>query len=77
MVTRSSIVRFAKRIGFADPDKAKKLAGFVGHESFKQPYTNILTSEVTHVIEVDDQELLDCKVAGDGPLEANGFIAQS
>ena len=77
MVTRSSLMRFAKRVGFSDPDKAKKLAGFVDHEGFKQPYTDILASEVTHVVEVEDQELLRCKVAGDGPMEANGFVAQS
>ena len=77
MVTRSSLMRFAERVGFSDPNKAKKLAVFVDHDSYKQPYTDILASEVTHVIEVQDQELLSCKVAGDGPMEANGFIAQS
>lgn len=75
-ISKDNINRYAERIGFSKPDKAEKLAAFIG-ESKRAPYKERFTAAVQSIEADGVESVYDCTVADAHCFDANGIIAHN
>jgi intein/homing endonuclease len=75
-ISKDNIVRFAKSIGFKDPNKNQRLTECINTFS-KMPYEDSFITRVDSVTPVGEMEVFDVNVQEVNAFDANGLMAHN
>lgn len=77
IISRSSMYRYAERIGFSEPKKIARLADIVGAHNTRRLYTDKFEASFKSLEYIGEEEVFDCTVQDLHRFDANGMIVHN
>jgi ribonucleoside-diphosphate reductase alpha chain len=75
VISRAALARFAKRIGFDDPDKQRKLESLLGAR--RRTYRDRDVARISAIVPLGEFPVYDCTIPGIHAFDANGIYAHN
>lgn len=77
VISRSSMYRYAERVGFSEPKKAARLADIVGSHNTRRLYKDKFEASFKSLEYIGEEEVFDCTVKDLHRFDANGIIVHN
>lgn len=77
IISRSSMYRYADRIGFSEPKKIARLADIVGAHNTRRLYIDKFEASFKSLEYIGEEEVFDCTVQDLHRFDANGMIVHN